>query len=261
MLGSCTLSVGADRGRVNIVRADVSDLHLSLLRPRGLMKLNDRASVHSDFDMIALPSILAHSSDAPNSSSSDGGTLSIRVSVSQVNVEWRVEWHLALVALIEKCFDVSVRTKQSSPISKPPSMHSVTELKSALKQPSTSLLRLVEIELENVQATAVLSPSSALTAGVHLALISIETGARKGKSVHISAQSVAIDMNDLRIGLIKDLDVANVAKSSEVTRYLAAFSDSTSYCYAPIEGGSKVFWCVVNHRLDAMLHIDSCVDV
>ena len=253
MLGSCTVTVGVDRGVVRALHCDTSDLHVSLLRPRSWQRLHERASVHADMDLLAVPALFVHSADALSQSIEVLG-LQLKVGVPQIAVEWKLEWHLTAVALAELCLGLSLKTAPAPAISRSNSLSRGDDVKAPART-TGPVFRGIDVEVEHVQATATLSPSSVLVVDIKLLQAAVDVNAKKGTAIRVSAPAASVLMNEHRIGVIGVLEVTNMAKSSEIQRHLSTFSDTSNVFYAPIDSGSKVFWfapyccCFRNHLL------------
>ncbi len=52
-------------------------------------------------------------------------------------------------------------------------------------------------------------------------------------------------MDERRIAVVKDLDVANTLRASEALKYMQSFADTANVFHAPIETPSKSFWFVL----------------
>jgi hypothetical protein len=258
MLGSATATTAIDNGTPGATHLDIADVHVSLLGHRTWRRLHERPRVHGDYDILEVPAVYVHVQ-----SSAAGPGLVVRVGVPQVSLDWRLEWHLAIVALVQTCTTIVLKAAAKSSVlltsvasgtavsTVPPS--SSSDLKQLAKEPSA--IKMIEVEAEHITISFAPSPASVLNGDLRLLQLSLDRTGKKGSVVHLGVQSTTLMLNDHRIGVVQDLQINNSIKSSEASKYTQGFNDSSNPAYAPLEGGSKTFWWVLG-----VAHIDIFTD-
>lgn len=248
MLGSFSTTVTFSRKIISKIHSDISDLHLSMLGPKSWTRISEKASLHADFDMISLPTIFINSSEAFSSESERG--LHVRLGVPQATVEWKLEWHIAIVHLIENAFKLKLKGSGLPPPPKPaaPPTSASTEQK-ANAPGSNQTIRVLDIDFEHVNVVLTMSPTSTLTGEGKIINSVIEFGGKKGTIFRATARALAVQFNEFMMLSVSETELTNSVKISDVQKHLSSFTESSKYAYATIEGGSKTYLFVVKSVL------------
>ena len=217
---------------------------MSFLRPRTWQKIHEnKISIQSDFDMISIPAISIHSADQGPQFMAENGSIRLRIGIPQLSIDYKLEWHLALVLVIESCIGHPLTDK--SPPKAPPRarVDSIDDIRKDTQ--SIFPLKSIEIEIDEIIGSLTATTATSVSANIAQIHVSVDVARPGTPAVKITGKSAVAKFNDHTMILVSDLDVCNVVKPGEIQRLQGLFSDTSNIFHGPIEGGSKSLWLVI----------------